>query len=220
MTTGGLILNCLMAALKEPIITDWLMVIITIIYVVATIVISKANKDALKASEKLVDASIAQVNTLKEQIKTSTNLQLFESRVNVLKKLEQMTGFGEHESLLDILFTEEIVNKEKEIISLCNQRNQVLNYYSVISHSLGYMAYCEESLPKLKGAYVSKSEINGFIDKFEGKSSRVTISANPISNPDESKTIREKAVGYTDDIAKNIEEFFVIAKLFIKQTIE
>lgn len=203
-----------------PTITDWLMVVITVVYVGATIAIYKSNKDALMASEKQVDASITQVGILKEQIKISTNLQLFESRVKVLKQLEDKTGFLEHESLLDILFSEEIVNAEKEITTLCGQRNLLLLSLRPISYELNFITFFNENYPKLMGPYATKLDIGFFIDDIEVIASPIKSGGKPILDQEKSKGIRDRALEITDEIETKRKEFFIEAKLFIKSTIE
>ena len=44
----------------KPMITDWLMVVITTIYVIATICITKSNKDSASASREQLKESIRQ----------------------------------------------------------------------------------------------------------------------------------------------------------------
>ena len=65
-----------------PTITDWLMVGITLVYVIATIAIYKSNKDSAKATRDQVNASVEQIGILQKQLKQSTNLQLFDRRID------------------------------------------------------------------------------------------------------------------------------------------
>ncbi len=220
MISFNSVLQWFVAAIKVPLITDWIMVVITIAYVLATIAIYRSNKGTLEAAKKQVDASISQAGILKDQIKISTNLQLFESRVKTLKQLEDKTGFLEHESLLDILFTEEIVNLEKQVILLCNQRNLLLLSFSSISRQLNYLTFFNENFPKLKNAYISKLDIGFFIDSIEIKASAFTSGGEPILDPEKSESIREQAFAITDEIELKRADFFSFAKMFIKSTIE
>lgn len=51
----------------EPSITDWIMVGITAIYVVATIAIFRANKKSARAAEKQIEQAKEQINEMKRQ---------------------------------------------------------------------------------------------------------------------------------------------------------
>ena len=55
-------------------ITDWLMVGITIVYVIATIAIYKSNKASARATREQVEISAKQIDILQKQLKQSTNL--------------------------------------------------------------------------------------------------------------------------------------------------
>lgn len=203
-----------------PTITDWLMVGITVIYVGATIAIYKSNKDALKASEKQVDASIAQVGILKEQIKTSTNLQLVDRRIDLLKNLECENAFIEHEPMLDILFPDRVTELEKDIVRIRKSRESILHSFFCVARNVKLNAYTSEHFEKVSRINVTIGEIQNYISPIKNPANEKANSVGQQYLPlQESEQMEKEAIQLTKDIQAKKEEMFGLARQFIKDSI-
>lgn len=130
------ILKQLLYELSTPSITDWLMVVVTAVYVLTTVLICVSNYKSAKASNQ-------QIKEMKKQQEQNVAIQLFEKRLNVLEKIEnfckslyswefnltEFTPISENEIVL--LFDYEVYTLYRDIYSLGEKINILhgdLNY--------------------------------------------------------------------------------------------
>lgn len=203
-----------------PTITDWLMFGITVVYVGATIAIYLSNKDALKASQKQIDASTAQVGILKEQMKISTSLQLLDRRIDLVKCLENDNAFIEHEPMLDILFPDSVSELEKDIIRLRESREGILYSFFRAAKNVKLNAYSDEHFKTIARINAAVGEIRHYILPIMNPANEKTNSAGqPYLPLQQSKQMKEEAIQLTKDIQAKKEKMFDLARQFIKDSI-
>ena len=196
-----------------PTITDWLMVVITAIYVVATFLIFLSNNKSAQATQDQVNASV-------KQVQRATDLQLFDRRVDLLKQFEDANAFSEHEILLEILFSSSLVSIEEEVINLHKKRTRSMSYFNNLSRSI-YTFNDDDENTELGNANESIEELRGHISTIkEDACSYITNSGRPIFDPEKFQTMEQEAIYYTGEICRRRDEFFDVAKDFIKQTIQ
>lgn len=204
-----------------PAITDWLMVGITLVYVVATIAIYKSNKDSAKATRDQVNVSVEQIGVLQKQIKQSTNLQLFDRRLDSLKSFECENAFSEHEPLLDILFPDYIVSIEAEILQILKLRQGILMSFFQNAHHLRLQGFSSEFYSKANGLNSSISDVQHFIAPIKKPANEaIAPSGAPFLAMEESQRMETEAIEYTKEIEKLKQEFFTQARNFIAKSIE
>lgn len=104
--------------MKEHMVTDWLMVVITVVYVGATIAIYKANK-------KVADAAKDQLTTAKSAIELSKNLELLDKRTTLLDRIRKRADESP-------FFLDRIMDLE---FALLYDDNRLKDYYIVYKTS-------------------------------------------------------------------------------------
>jgi len=197
-----------------PMITDWLMFGITVVYVVATFLIFLSNNKSAQATKNQVKASL-------KQMQRATDLQLFDRRVDLLKQYEDINAFSKHEILLEILFSPSLVKIEEEIIGLRKKRSTSMSYIENLRQSIYTFEDCGDEHTEPNSVNESVDQIVGYFTSIKQDAcSYITNSGGPIFDPEKFQKMEQEAIYCTGEISRKRDEFFAVAKQFVMQTIQ
>lgn len=113
-----------------------LMVLITVIYVIATISISHSNRKSAEASRKQLEASQKQLETSQKQQEQNVGLQLYDRRKEVIENISQKKY---NEAVLDVqlLFNEELFDPFEKIALKGKKIEELNNAIGIFELELG-----------------------------------------------------------------------------------
>lgn len=202
-------------------ITDWLMFGITVVYVIATVAIYKSNKASAKATREQVEISTKQIDILQKQLKQSTNLQLLDRRLDLLKSFEGEDAFTEPEPLLRILFPESICEVEKELLSLRKERQAILHSFFCVAKNIRLTGNFSELFKETVLANATISQIQGFIAPIKSRAKdEIAPSGEPFLDVVKGQQMEDAAIRYTKELELKKEDFFIQAREFISKSFE
>lgn len=95
-------------------LTDWIMIAITLVYVVATIFIWRANQKSAKMAEKQIDES-------RKALQKSIDMQLYDKRLAVANNFEE-NNYSNSTMEISLLFGNTIFHMVKELRTLIEQQ--------------------------------------------------------------------------------------------------
>jgi len=192
---------------------DNVMLIITSIYVIATIAIFFTNNASAKATRD-------QVSVTAKQMQRSTELQLLDRRLGLLKELEKDDTFIKHDPLLDILFPDQVIKLEKELIEIRTQRQAILQSFLIDAVHVGLNNFGSEKFSKVNSINSSVNDIQSFITPIQEQASKIIApSGKPFLEVEKGIHMEEDALADTKIIEQKKREFFDIANSFIKETL-
>jgi len=201
-------------------IVDWLMVGVTAVYVITTVAIYIINRRALKATQKQVDLSTVQIEVLKEQIRMSPNLQLFNRRTELLNQFEKEEAFSEHEPLLEILFPEQVVDLEKQIIELLKQRRDKLNSINNVARNAKLYSYVNEHFFRVNRVSASYKDLKLCTSPIIKDASKTFVQNDQSDQVlHEFQELEDEVLALTLEISIKREELFKIARKFLSETL-
>lgn len=156
-------------ALSNPSITDWMMLVVTIVYVAATIIICISNYKSASAAKKQLEEAKNQLEESKKNQKQNAGIQLYELRKVALTGV--IAENTELEADIELLFDNSILNAYKELCQWirkyridCNDLEMFEKHIKDISAE-EYEEYMR--LQALSEQYSDYRKINEFASKYD-----------------------------------------------------
>ncbi len=120
-----------------PTITDWIMVIVTIIYVIATIVICCFNGFSASAASKQIKEAQEQLKESQHQQQQNTGIQLYQLRKDIIQKLSE-EEYNEIYWDISLLFDDSIFDEFVSLTAQVQTLNTIHTYMNVFEDHLKF----------------------------------------------------------------------------------
>lgn len=118
-----------------PTITDWIMVVITAVYVIATIFICYFNGKSASAACNQIKEAQEQLKESQHQQQQNTGIQLYQLRKDVIQKLSK-EEYNEIYWDISLLFDDSIFNEFVSLTTKVQKLNMIQTYMSVFENHL------------------------------------------------------------------------------------
>ena len=118
-----------------PTITDWIMVVITAVYVIATIFICYFNGKSASAACNQIKEAQEQLKESQHQQQQNTGIQLYQLRKDIIQKLSK-EEYNEIYWDISLLFDDSIFNEFVSLTTKVQKLNMIQTYMSVFENHL------------------------------------------------------------------------------------
>ena len=155
-------------------VTDWIMVAITAVYVIATIIICYFNGKSASAACKQIKEAQDQLKESQHQQQQNVGIQLYQLRKDVIQKLLRKE-YNEIYWDIPLLFDDSIFNEFDSLISKVQKLNIIHNYMDFFEYhlkiDLGQDVFeqfqkLEDDANQINSPDVSVEELYKFCDQY------------------------------------------------------